>query len=66
MATKEEWPEVVGQTGEEAKQKVLADRPGLNVQIVNELSPCTMDFREDRVRIFVNNDNKVVAPPRTG
>jgi hypothetical protein len=66
MATKTEWPELVGKTGEEAKEAVLKDRPDLKVEIKNELSPCTMDFREDRVRIFVNNDGKVVAPPRTG
>src|SRR6218665_3676084 len=36
------------------------------VQILNELSPCTMDFRQDRVRIFINKEGKVAGPPRTG
>jgi hypothetical protein len=26
----------------------------------------TMDFREDRVRIFVDEEGKVVRPPRIG
>ena len=39
---------------------------GVKVEIKTELAPCTMDFRTDRVRIFVNNDGKVVSPPRTG
>ncbi len=26
----------------------------------------TMDFREDRVRVFVDENDKVVSEPRTG
>merc|ERR1711976_225740 len=66
MATKEQWPEVVGKTGEEAKAAIQADRPDVTVEVMNELSPCTMDFRTDRVRVFVNNDGKVVGPPQCG
>jgi hypothetical protein len=66
MSGKEEWTEVVGMTGEEAEAKIKADRPDVMVEVLNELSPCTMDFRTDRVRVFVNADKKVVAAPRCG
>jgi len=66
MSDKTEWPEVVGKTGEEAKAHILKEHSELNVQVMNELSPCTADYRVDRVRVFVNKDGQVVAPPRTG
>jgi len=66
MATKEQWPELVGKTGAEAETAVKADRPDIRVEVMNENSPCTMDYRVDRVRIFVNAENHVVSPPQTG
>jgi len=35
------------------------------VQILQEGTPTTRDFRLDRVRIFVNGDNIVTTAPRT-
>jgi len=66
MATKEQWPELVGKTGDEAKEAVKHDRPDVNVEVLNEKSPTTMDYRVDRVRIFINDEGKVVGPPQTG
>ncbi|MCF8883993.1 serine protease inhibitor [Erythrobacter sp. SN021] len=67
MATlKEKWPELVGKTGEEAREQILKDRPDLRVEIKGELSACSADLRYDRVWIFVNKDNKVVHAPQTG
>jgi len=66
MATKEQWPELVGKTGDEAAAAVKADRPDVTVEVKEEKSPCTMDYRVDRVRIFVNADKKVVSAPQTG
>ncbi|WP_368735743.1 serine protease inhibitor [Erythrobacter sp. SN021] len=67
MATqKQEWPELVGKTGGEAETQVLKDRPDVHVEIIPENSPTTLDLRYDRVRIFVDKDNKVVRAPRTG
>lgn len=63
---KTQWPELVGKTADEAKEAVKADRPDCNVQVLGELSPCTMDYREDRVRIFVKADNTVATQPQTG
>jgi len=66
MATKEQWPELVGKTGAEAEAAVKEERPDVNVEVMNENSPCSRDHREDRVRIFVNDDNHVVSAPQTG
>jgi hypothetical protein len=66
MSTKGEWPEAVGLSGEAAKEKVLHDDPNANVQVMPENSPCTRDYRLNRVRIFVNADGVVVSPPRRG
>jgi len=66
MATKEQWPELVGKTGDEAAAAVKADRPDVTVDVMNENSACTMDYRVDRVRIFVNAEKRVISPPQTG
>jgi hypothetical protein len=59
------WPELVGANGEAAKAKI-ADATGFLVQVVPDGSMVTMDFREDRVRIFVDASGNVVTPPRVG
>jgi hypothetical protein len=66
MATKEQWPELVGKTGAEAEAAVKADRPDVKVEVMDERSPCTADYRVDRVRIFVNAEKHVVSAPMTG
>jgi len=53
-------------TGPEAEAHIKAERPELNVVVQNEKSPCTRDFREDRVRVFTNDDGKVASAPSTG
>jgi len=66
MATKENWPELVGLKGEDARDQVKQQRPDVEIQILPELGPVTMDFRPDRVRIFVDKDGKVVHAPNCG
>ena len=67
MSQKEQWPELVGKTGEEAKAAILKERPELRVQILDEGSMVTMDYCTDRVRIFVNPSTKrVTQAPGTG
>lgn len=61
-----QWPQCVGMTGEQAKAIVLKDFPQAQVSILPENSPVTMDLRFDRVRIFVNQQGKVVHAPGTG
>ncbi|KAM3147492.1 hypothetical protein pb186bvf_000299 [Paramecium bursaria] len=63
---KHEWPEVVGQNVEEAKVIILNHDATISVQFVPEGSMVTMDFREDRVRVFHDAANKVTQPPRRG
>eukprot|EP00040_Diaphanoeca_grandis_P020065 m.106481 g.106481 ORF g.106481 m.106481 type:complete len:151 (+) comp27725_c0_seq2:211-663(+) len=64
---KREWPELVGMEASKAKEIVEAEGHGLNsVLIVPDGHMVTMDFREDRVRIFADADQNVVHAPRTG
>ena len=67
-ASEKKWPEkdLVGMTGEDAKAAVLAGNSGLTVHILPQDSMVTMDYREDRVRIFVGDDGKVVRQPKIG
>ena len=65
------WPEknLVGYTGEDAKFAVLAGDETLreeNVHVLPEDSMVTMDYREDRVRIFVDGEGRVVSQPTVG
>lgn len=67
MAAKEQWPELVGKTGEEAKAIIENENVNVKeVRIIPNMSPVTADYREERVRIFVDKDGKVAAPPGTG
>ena len=63
---KEKWPELTGKTGEEAKAAILKDDSKLQVDVLPEGSMVTMDYRLDRVRIFVGEDGKVARAPRKG
>lgn len=66
----EKWPEknLVGMMGKEAKQAILDVDSSLdgNVHILPHDVMVTMDYREDRVRIFVGDDGKVVRQPMIG
>jgi len=58
------WPDLVGKDANEAESKLKAE--GYNIQVLPEGSPTTRDYRIDRVRIFVDDNNKVVEVPRNG
>jgi hypothetical protein len=65
------WPQkdLVGMMGDEAVAAVLGGAVELDVQnihITPQDAMVTMDFREDRVRIFVDDDGKVARQPRRG
>ena len=65
------WPDknLVGMAGDEAKAAVLAGDSKLltqNIHVVPHDGMFTMDYREDRVRIFVGDDGKVVRQPEIG
>jgi len=66
-----QWPEkdLVGVAGEDAKRSVLLGTVKLdeaNVHVLSQYAMMTMDYREDRVRIFVDSDGKVVYQPTLG
>jgi hypothetical protein len=61
-----EWPHVIGMDAEEAKQLILNDVPDSQVHIVKKSAMVTMDYRTDRVRIFIDEDRKVVRTPKIG
>ena len=63
---KTSWPELLGLPGVEAKSKILEDNPKLEVVILPVGSIVTADFREDRVRVFVDSDGKVAQIPKIG
>jgi hypothetical protein len=62
------WPECVGLTGAECKILIEASGSDLrgHVQIIPEDMMVTMDFRTDRVRIFVDADGIVAKIPHRG
>ena len=64
-ATKTAWPELVGENGQ-AAMATIKQATGFSVQVVPDGAMVTMDFREDRVRIFVDTDENVARPPRVG
>ena len=60
------WPECVGMQAEDCQTLILEEAPSLNTYIIPEGSPVTMDYRLDRVRIFVDDANVVVSVPNRG
>jgi len=66
-STKETWAELVGADGEAAVATIRSERPDLAVvETVPADAMVTMDFREDRVRVFVDDAGKVAQPPKCG
>ena len=58
--------EYVGQDGDVVVEDIKKKYPNLKPIKMNELSPCTLNLDYTRVRVFVNNSNKVVAAPHIG
>ena len=61
-----QWPHLVGQLGTAAIETIKTERPDLHVQLVGPGQMTTMDFRLDRVRVYVDDAGNVVRPPRPG
>ena len=60
------WPELLDLDGEEAKNRLLRCPGVAIVALVPEGAMVTMDYREERVRIFVDAAGRVAVPPRRG
>ncbi|CAF5208910.1 unnamed protein product, partial [Rotaria magnacalcarata] len=65
-SNKKEWPELVGKKGEEAVKIIKKETGFDNVVIVKQESPITLDYRTDRVRVFVDANGIVVTTPTIG
>jgi hypothetical protein len=61
-----DWSNCVGLDGEKAKEIIQGDKQDAQVVILHENAPTTRDFKINRVRVFVNDDGKVVKAPRPG
>ncbi|KAJ0088153.1 hypothetical protein Patl1_31825 [Pistacia atlantica] len=66
MASKTTWPELVGLTADEAEKKIKEEKPVVQVQVVPPNNFVTMDFRQNRVRLYVDSSGKVDRAPRIG
>jgi len=64
---KTSWPELVGTNGEEAVLVIKRENSTLvNVHTVPEGSIVTRDWREDRVRVFIDGSGNVTSVPNVG
>ncbi|KAI4356498.1 hypothetical protein L6164_000520 [Bauhinia variegata] len=63
---KTSWPELVGVTAEEAERKIKEDMAGAEIQVVPPDHFVTADFRPQRVRLYVDQSQKVIRTPGIG
>jgi len=60
------WPECIGVDGDECCAIINDCNSALECHVVPEGSAATMDYREDRVRVFVDGQNIVRDEPNRG
>ncbi|KAI5571423.1 hypothetical protein POPTR_011G110100v4 [Populus trichocarpa] len=65
-AGKSSWPELVGINGEVAAKIIVRENPKVRAGIVKEGMMVTMDFRCDRVRVWVDKYGIVKDIPQIG
>jgi len=53
-------------SGEDAQKEIQNVDPSLETHVLPEDAIVTEDYREDRVRIFVDTQGKVVNQPQKG
>ena len=53
-------------SGEVARTQILKGDPKLNVFVLPKTSMVTMDYRLDRVRVFVDEEGRVDMAPKKG
>ncbi|CAF1476115.1 unnamed protein product [Adineta steineri] len=64
--SKQQWPELVGEKGEDAVKIIKQETGFTNVVTVQQGSPVTMDFRTDRVRVIITDKDIVATIPTIG
>lgn len=61
------WPELVGIDGEKAAEIIERENPSVRTVIVEEGMVVTMDFRCERVRVWVDKKHGlVIEAPHMG
>ena len=60
------WPALVGLPAEGAVETIKRENPLLKIFVLKEGTPVTRDFRRDRIRIWVDEEGKVVRSPQIG
>lgn len=65
-AGKKSWPELVGASGEAAVAKIEEENAYVFALVVPDGRKVTMDFKCDRVRVFVDAHGKVTQVPHIG
>ncbi len=64
---KSSWPELVGVNEEAAAATIVRENPKVaGTVIVKEEMMVTMDFRSDRVRVWVDQNGTVTQTPQIG
>jgi hypothetical protein len=66
VTTAGEFPHLLHKNGDEAVEIIKKQHPNINVLKVNQNSMMTMDFRDDRIRVIVDDNGIVIRPPRVG
>ncbi|CAF0729952.1 unnamed protein product [Didymodactylos carnosus] len=60
------WPELIGKDGTEAAEIIKQESGLTKVQLCGPNSRLTRDVQDDRVRVSVDENNKVTAEPTIG
>ncbi|RAJ31748.1 potato proteinase inhibitor type I family protein [Kitasatospora sp. SolWspMP-SS2h] len=63
----EEWPELLGKSVVEAERVIRAANSGITeVAVIADGDMASADYREDRVRVYVDEAKIVSQVPRVG
>ena len=63
---KNSWPELVGANGQEAARTIEKENKNVDARVVREGTIVPLDFRCDRVWVWVNDNNIVTRVPIVG
>ena len=66
FAGKTSWPELVGYKGQEAVAIIKEENPHVDAFTILEGTIVTQEFKCDRVRVWVDENGKVVRVPKIG